>query len=83
MRRTITATLFLSLLTAALPAFAQGSAPAPTGTQEIRFGDELVQGSLVRPDTTSVRGRRASRGPTLLRLREHFVPEMLKSVEAL
>lgn len=84
MRTMTVALLSLTMLSAAMPAMAQNTgAPAPSGTQEIRFGDELVQGSLVRPDTTSVRGRRASRGPTLLQIREHFVPEMLKSVENL
>jgi hypothetical protein len=30
-----------------------------------------------------VRPRRSHAGPTLLRIREHFVPEMLRSVERL
>ncbi len=62
-------------------AHAQPQRPAPT--QEFTFGDQLVQSELPRPDETTVRPRRARSGPTLLRIREHFVPEMLKSVERL
>ena len=68
-------------------AFAQRST-APTGegaarTQEFNFTDELVQGQLVRPDGETTRVRRRSAGISLIRIREHFVPEMLKSVENL
>ena len=45
--------------------------------------DELVQGQLVRPDGETTRVRRRSAGISLIRIREHFVPEMLKSVENL
>ena len=79
MRLTLTA-LLLSL---PLSASAQpNAAPTPT-TQEFTFTDQLVQSSLVRPDQPTVRVRRPHAGPSLLRLRTHFVPEMLKSVERL
>jgi len=52
-------------------------------TQEFNFTDELVQGQLVRPDGETTRVRRRSAGISLIRIREHFVPEMLKSVENL
>ena len=52
-------------------------------TQEFNFTDELVQGQLVRPDGETSRVRRRSAGISLIRIREHFVPEMLKSVENL
>lgn len=54
-----------------------------TRTQEFNFNDELVQGQLVRPDGDATRLRARQRGISLIRLREHFVPEMLKSVENL
>jgi hypothetical protein len=59
---------------------AQGGAQR---TQEFNFTDELVQGQLVRPDGETSRVRRRSAGISLIRIREHFVPEMLKSVENL
>ena len=59
---------------------ASGGAPR---TQEFNFTDELVSGQLVRPDGETTRVRRRSAGISLIRIREHFVPEMLKSVENL
>lgn len=67
-------------------AFAQrreAQAAQTTRTQEFNFTDELVQGQLVRPDGESTRVRRRAAGISLIRIREHFVPEMLKSVENL
>ncbi|MFO0652553.1 MAG: hypothetical protein U0326_40430 [Polyangiales bacterium] len=55
------------------------SVPAPD--QEMTFTDELVQGQLVRPDEPTVRGNRRTHGISLLRVRQHFVQEMLKTVE--
>lgn len=62
---------------------AQGAQQAAQRTQEFNFTDELVQGQLVRPDGETTRVRRRSAGISLIRIREHFVPEMLKSVENL
>lgn len=67
-------------------ALAQGGTAQQSGavrTQEFNFTDELVQGQLVRPDGESTRIRRRGSGISLIRIREHFVPEMLKSVENL
>jgi hypothetical protein len=62
---------------------AQAAQAQATRTQEFNFTDELVQGQLVRPDGESTRVRRRAAGISLIRIREHFVPEMLKSVENL
>ncbi|MBI5517302.1 MAG: hypothetical protein HY909_26250 [Deltaproteobacteria bacterium] len=62
---------------------AQGGQAGSPRTQEFNFTDELVQGQLVRPDGETSRVRRRSAGISLIRIREHFVPEMLKSVENL
>lgn len=68
-------------------AFAQGhgshgqSVRATPADQEMTFTDELVQGQLVRPDESTVRGNRRTHGISLLRVRQHFVQEMLKTVE--
>ena len=50
---------------------------------EYSFDDDVVTGDLVRPDgeTTVVRKRGKER--SLIRVRQHFIPEMLKSVEDL
>lgn len=47
------------------------------------FDDDLVTGDLVRPDGELLNVRRRGRRASLIRVREHFVPEMLKSVENL
>jgi hypothetical protein len=47
------------------------------------FEDDLVTGDLVRPDGEMLNVRRRGRRASLIRVREHFVPEMLKSVENL
>jgi hypothetical protein len=89
---------FASVLLAGTAAMAQEAPPAGGGgggvqssvtgegasrTQTFNFTDELVSGQLVRPDGESSRIRRRGSGISLIRIREHFVPEMLKSVENL
>ena len=62
-------------------AFAQGNGSGETTTYD--FEDDLVQGDLVRPDGELLNVRRRGRRASLIRVREHFIPEMLKSVENL
>jgi len=57
------------------------SSNVPSPDQEMTFSDELVEGQLVRPDLATVRGNRRAHGTSLLRVRQHFVQEMLKTVE--
>jgi hypothetical protein len=64
----------------AFPVQAQG-APAPETTYD--FEDDLVSGDLVRPDGEQLIVRRRGRRASLIQIREHFIPEMLKSVEDL
>jgi hypothetical protein len=72
----------------AVPALAQ-EAPAPAAggggenTTSYDFEDDLVQGDLVRPDGENLMVRRRGARESLIRIREHFVPELLKSVENL
>ncbi len=47
------------------------------------FDDDLVQGDLVRPDGELLNIRKRQGRSSLIRIRKHFVPEMLKSVENL
>jgi hypothetical protein len=87
MKRFLVLAAFAGVSLIGSSAFAQ-AAPAQAGggsprTQEFNFTDELVSGQLVRPDGESTRVRRRGPGISLIRIREHFVPEMLKSVENL
>jgi hypothetical protein len=90
MKRFLVLAAFAGVSLIGSSAFAQAApAPAQAGgggsprTQEFNFTDELVSGQLVRPDGESTRVRRRGPGISLIRIREHFVPEMLKSVENL
>lgn len=48
---------------------------------EFDFEDDLVEGSFVRPEGEYLDARRGARHTSLIRIRENFVPEMLKSAE--
>jgi hypothetical protein len=72
--------LFSGSAIAVPSAFAQ-DAPPPETTYD--FEDDLVSGDLVRPDGEQLIVRRRGRRASLIQIREHFIPEMLKSVEDL
>jgi hypothetical protein len=65
--------------TAGTPQAAAGE-PAATSYD---FEDDLVTGDLVRPDGELLSVRRRGNRASLIQIREHFIPEMLKSVEDL
>ncbi len=50
-------------------------------TTEYDFEADVVEGSFVRPEGEYLDARRAARHSSLIRIRENFVPEMLKSAE--
>jgi hypothetical protein len=69
-------------------AFAQAPPPAGGGdTVNYKqktvydFDDDVVEGDLVRPDGEFVDSRRAAKHSSLIKIRENFIPEMLKSAE--
>jgi hypothetical protein len=69
------------------PAQAQEATPPAAGgggsATTYDFDDDLVQGDLVRPDGENLMVRRRGARQSLIKIREHFVPELLKSVENL
>lgn len=72
------------------PAPAAGAAPAGGGnTVQYKqktvydFDDDTVEGDMVRPDGELVDTRRGSKHSSLIKIRDNFIPEMLKSVESL
>ena len=75
----ITTGVALAGLLIAPSAYAQDAAAETT----YDFEDDLVTGDLVRPDGEMLNVRRRGRRASLIRVREHFIPEMLKSVENL
>lgn len=71
--------VFLAVVIAAPVAWAEDF----DNTTEYNFDDDVVEGDLVRPDGEMAMARRRGRQSSLIRVREHFIPEMLKSVEDL
>lgn len=45
------------------------------------FDDDLVEGELQRPDGEYIDVRRKAKHSSLIKIRENFIPEMLKSAE--
>ena len=89
MIRTLTKFTSQALVIAALTAAMTWSASSvhaqdvPTSETTYNFDDDLVTGDLVRPDGEQLIVRRRGRRASLIQIREHFIPEMLKSVEDL
>ncbi|MFI5288266.1 MAG: adventurous gliding motility protein CglF [Polyangia bacterium] len=71
------------------PNFALAQKAAPAGGDGVQykqktvydFDDDVVEGDLVRPDGEFVGSRRAAKHSSLIKIRENFIPEMLKSAE--
>lgn len=78
-------TLLLSLAGAlSLPGLAAAQDAGGGGdSTTYDFEDDIVSGDLVRPDGEMLNVRRRGQRSSLIRIREHFIPEMLKSVEDL
>ena len=45
------------------------------------FDDDTVEGDLVRPDGEFVDSRKGAKHSSLIKIRENFIPEMIKSAE--
>ncbi len=45
------------------------------------FDDDVVEGDMVRPDGEFVDSRKAAKHSSLIKIRENFIPEMLKSAD--
>jgi len=89
--------LFILMVVAMVCALGQGVLSQTAAAQEAQppagggggaattydFDDDLVQGDLVRPDGENLMVRRRGARESLIKIREHFVPELLKSVENL
>ena len=62
-------------------ATALAAQPETQDVTEYKFNDEIVPGSLLRPDNSIITVRSAGKTKSLIRIRKHFIPHMLKSVE--
>lgn len=75
--------LLIVAVVGVLSSFAVPAAAQEGDTTTYDFEDDIVSGDLVRPDGEMLNVRRRGRRSSLIRIREHFIPEMLKSVEDL
>jgi hypothetical protein len=66
-----------------------GEAMGGTGGGDVTYKKETiydfegddVEGALVKPDEANITGEQHSKTSSLIRIRQDFIPEMLKSVE--
>jgi hypothetical protein len=89
-KRFVFIAMLAALVGTVVPAAAQEGGGAPAGggggggdATTYDFEDDLVQGDLVRPDGENLMVRRRGARESLIRVREHFISELLKSVENL
>jgi hypothetical protein len=66
---------------AAAPAAAGGDNVTYKAKTTYDFDDDIVEGDLVRPDGEFVDSRKMAKHSSLIKIRENFIPEMLKSAE--
>ena len=75
-----------TLLLGAVPASSAFAQDAAGGVQYKQktvydFDDDVVEGDLVRPDGEFAEVRSKAKHSSLIKIRENFIPEMLKSAE--
>ena len=79
----------LALMSASASLFAQAKPAAAGGGDNVQyksktvydFDDDTVEGDLVRPDGEFVDTRKGAKHSSLIKIRENFIPEMIKSAE--
>jgi hypothetical protein len=79
----------VALLGTSAVVFAQAKPAAPAAGGDVQyksktvydFDDDVVEGDLVRPDGEFVDTRKGAKHSSLIKIRENFIPEMIKSAE--
>jgi hypothetical protein len=88
MRTLIRSLVAAAFLLSAGAAFAQESGDSGSKgtkteykkTTKYDFDDDIVEGELVKPDGEFTGARQKTKHSSLIKIRENFVPEMLKSI---
>ena len=76
-------------LSGAGPVFAQDTVIDPETGQAFKkktvydFDDDVVEGTLVKPEGDYLQSRQKGKHSSLIEIRDNFVPEMLRSAEDL
>ena len=86
MKRILFITAAATLLFGAVPATSFAQDAAGGGVQYKQktvydFDDDVVEGDLVRPDGEFAEVRSKAKHSSLIKIRENFIPEMIKSAE--
>ena len=63
-------------------AFAQ-KAPAQAKVKVYDFSGDTIEGDLIKPEGSTVDARDFAKHSSLIRIRTHFIPEIIKSAEDL
>jgi hypothetical protein len=67
-------------------AYAQGKGAAPAGGGKVKvydFSGDTIEGDLIKPEGSTVDARDFAKHSSLIRIRTHFIPEIIKSAEDL
>ena len=88
MRNIITAIAFVMLTTTAFaqPAAKGGDKGGGGGAGKVKvydFSGDTIEGDLVKPEGSNVDARDFAKHGSLIRIRQHFIPEIIKSAEDL
>lgn len=81
--------IWAGLASAALPALASAQTPgeAPkvvdNTPKELDFEGDVVETNFLKPDGALIEGENRRGGSSLLKIRENFVPEIVRSAEDL
>ncbi len=67
------------LFSSAMPAHAQDVSYKKETKYD--FDDDMVEGDLVKPDGEMIGSAGKAKHSSLIKVRQHFIPEMLKSAE--
>ena len=81
--KTLLAALTLATTLVAPAVLAQDHHDEINSTTEYTFEEHHVDGGRYNPEETGINVRRRNRRYTLVQPRQHYIPEMLKSVENL
>ena len=83
MRRALVSFVALMFLGTTAPAvLAQQPAPAAKSEpKELNFEDDVIETSFLKPDSALIEGEQRKAGGSLLKIRQDFVAEIVKSAE--
>jgi hypothetical protein len=67
-------------------AYAQAKKGGDSGQSKVKvydFSGDTIEGDLIKPDGTDLNARDFAKHSSLIRIRTHFIPEIIKSAEDL